>query len=180
MAGSAAAIVRSLLLGEENPEDYGLDLEGILRSAASDALNYLRQALGPNVSDWAWNEAHHVHLSHPAASTGAMKELMNLGPFSCPGGGGVVNNRRPVETPQGFVNASGVSYRLFVDMSDPGKAWAASLAGQSGQPGSDHYADRVQETLSNEYHPLLMDRPEIEREAVHEFTAPSDDQQHGD
>ena len=95
--------------------------------------------------------------------------------FVGPGGGGVVNNRRPIETPQGFVNASGVSYRLFVDMSEPGRAWAASLAGQSGQPGSDHYDDRVQETLRNEYHPLLMDRAEIEREAVHEFVAPADD-----
>ena len=105
---------------------------------------------------------------------------MNLGPFSCPGAGGVVNNRRPVESPQGFVNASGVSYRLFVDMSEQGKAWAASLAGQSGQPGSDHYDDRVLETLSNDYHPLIMDRAEIERESVHEFTAPADDSKQGD
>ena len=175
MAESAGAVVRSLLLGEENPRDYGLDLLDLAKTAASDALSYLRQALGPDISDWGWNRAHHVSLDHPAARTGAMKKLMNRGPFSCPGGGGVVNNRRPIETPQGFVNASGVSYRLFVDMSEPGRAWAASLAGQSGQPGSDHYDDRVQETLRNEYHPLLMDRAEIEREAVHEFIAPADD-----
>jgi penicillin amidase len=75
----------------------------------------------------------------------------------------------------GFVNASGVSHRLFVDMSEPGRAWAAYPAGQSGQPGSDYYNDRVQETLRNEYHPLIMDRAEIERTAVHEFLAPADE-----
>ena len=175
MAVSAAAIVRSLLLGEEDPSDYGLDLWELVKTAASDALIYLRRALGPETADWGWDNAHHVELVHPAANTDAMKKLMNLGPFSCPGGGGAVNNRRPVETPGGFMNASGVSYRLFVDMSEPDRAWAASLAGQSGQPGSDHYSDRVQETLRNEYHPLLMDRSEIEREAVHEFIAPADD-----
>jgi penicillin amidase len=103
-----------------------------------------------------------------------LKELFNLGPFPCPGGGGTVNNRRPVETPTGFDNASGVSYRLFVDMSERGKAWGATLAGQSGQPGSTHYDDRVKETLDNEYHPLLMDRADIESESEHEFIAPAD------
>ena len=67
-----------------------------------------------------------------------------------------------------------MSYRLFVDMSEPGKAWGATLAGQSGQPGSIHYDDRVKETLNNEYHPLLMDREDIDRESEHEFVAPTD------
>jgi acyl-homoserine lactone acylase PvdQ len=85
-----------------------------------------------------------------------------------------VNNRRPVETDSGFENASGVSYRLFVDMSEPNMAWGATLAGQSGQPGSVNYDDRVMETLKNQYHPLLMDKKDISREAVHEFFAPID------
>jgi acyl-homoserine lactone acylase PvdQ len=58
-------------------------------------------------------------------------------------------------------------------MSDPARAWGATLAGQSGQPGSVHYDDRVQETLRNEYHPLLMDREDIEHESEYEFFAPA-------
>jgi len=53
-------------------------------------------------------------------------------------------------------------------------AWGATLAGQSGQPGSVNYDDRVMETLKNQYHPLLMDKKDISREAVHEFFAPKD------
>ena len=108
------------------------------------------------------------------ATTDAMKQLFNLGPFACPGGGGTVNNRRPIETDSGFMNASGVSFRLFVNMSDPGRAWGATLAGQSGQPGSNHYDDRVLETLNNEYHPLLMDKEDIKRESEFQFNAPAD------
>jgi len=174
MADSAGSILRSFITGEENPEEFGLNLEDILVAAASGAFAYLRKTFGSDDSRWAWENSHQVTLVHPFATTNALKELFNLGPFPCPGGGGTVNNRRPVETPTGFDNASGVSYRLFVDMSERGKAWGATLAGQSGQPGSAHYDDRVKETLDNEYHPLLMDRADIERESELEYVAPAD------
>lgn len=174
MADSAGSILRSFIKGEEKPEEFGLNLEDILVDAASGAFAYLRKTFGSDDSQWAWEKSHQVTLVHPFATTARLKELFNLGPFPCPGGGGTVNNRRPVETPTGFDNASGVSYRLFVDMSEPGKAWGATLAGQSGQPGSIHYDDRVKETLNNEYHPLLMDREDIDRESEHEFVAPTD------
>ena len=174
MAGSAGSILRSFILGEENPKEFGLNLEDVLRGAASGAFAYLRKTFGADDSQWAWEKSHQVTLLHPFANTDTLKELFNLGPFPCPGGGGTVNNRRPVETPTGFENASGVSYRLFVDMSERGKAWGATLAGQSGQPGSAHYADRVKESLDNEYHPLLMDKEDIDSESEHEYVAPAD------
>ena len=174
MADSAGSILRSFIRGEENPQNFGLNLEHILVGAASGALGYLQKTFGSDDSQWAWEKSHQVTLVHPFATTDALKGLFNLGPFPCPGGGGTVNNRRPVETPTGYENASGVSYRLFADMSEPGRAWGATLAGQSGQPGSAHYDDRVTETLNNEYHPLLMDREDIYKELEHEYIAPSD------
>ena len=174
MADSAGSILRSFITGEENPEEFGLNLENVFVAATSGAFVYLRKTFGPDDSQWTWDKSHQVTLLHPFATTSALKELFNLGPFPCPGGGGTVNNRRPVETPTGFENASGVSYRLFVDMSEPGKAWGATLAGQSGQPGSAHYADRVKESLDNEYHPLLMDKLDIDKESEHKYVAPAD------
>ena len=174
MAESAGGFVRSLLLGKENPADYEINLKSIVNRAANEAITYLKKTFGPDIENWGWTQAHTVKLVHPAAKTQAMKQLFNLGPFSCPGGGGTVNNRRPVETANGFENASGVSYRLFVDMSEPNIAWGATLAGQSGQPGSVNYDDRVMETLNNQYHPLLMDEKDINKEAAHEFFAPKD------
>ena len=174
MAESAGGFVHSLLTGKENPSDHQINLESMVNKAANEAITYLKKTFGPDIANWAWTQAHTVKLVHPAAKTTAMKQLFNLGPFNCPGGGGTVNNRRPVETASGFENASGVSYRLFVDMSEPNTAWGATLAGQSGQPGSVNYDDRVMETLKNQYHPLLMNKKDITIEAVHEFFAPRD------
>lgn len=173
MADSVGSVARKLILGDGANIKGDIDVAELLSSAASGALSHLRRTLGDDESGWTWDKAHTVRLVHPAARTPMLAELLNLGPFRCPGGGGTVNNRRPVECDEGFENASGVSYRLFVDFSEPGKAWGATLAGQSAQPGSPHYDDRVQETLDNEYHPLLMDPSDISREAEHEFSAPA-------
>ncbi len=173
MADSVGALARELLLGGESPVPDDIDLGGLLSDAANGAIGHLEKTLGEDETGWRWERAHHVRLVHPAARTAPLAELLNRGPFPCPGGGGTVNNRRPVESDDGFVNASGVSYRLFVDFSEPGKAWGATLAGQSGQPGSLHYDVRLQETLTNQYHPLLTDPEEIAEEVEEEFIAPS-------
>ena len=127
----------------------------------------------PTQDNWMWEQAHIVKYEHPLATNEEAMRVFNLGPFSCPGGGGAVNNRRPSETATGFRNTSGVSYRLFVDFAEPATAWGATLTGQSGQPGSPHYADRVEETLTGEYHPLLMDIHDIEEIAEFEFETTS-------
>ena len=145
----------------------------MMEAAAAGAYEYLTSALGPDPDDWAWSRAHSVLYEHPLATNYEAKRVFNLGPFSCPGGSGTVNNRRPTETTSGFRNTSGVSYRLFVDFSEPARAWAATLTGQSGQPGSPHYVDRVEETLTGEYHPLLMDIDDIEEIAEFEFQTTS-------
>ncbi len=175
MADSTGSVARALVLGDEAALDTELDVSALLLEAAVGTLKHLRQTLGEEESGWTWANAHSVRLVHPAARTPMLEKLLNMGPFPCPGGGGTVNNRRPVESENGFTNASGVSYRLFVDFAEPGKAWGATLAGQSAQPGSPHYDDRVQETLDNDYHPLLMDLEEITQEIEHEFSAPAFD-----
>ena len=109
---------------------------------------------------------------HPLSTNAEARRVFDLGPYPCPGGGGTVNNRRPSETASGFRNTSGVSYRLFVDFAEPATAWGATLTGQSGQPGSPHYVDRVEETLTGEYHPLLMDIEDVEEAAEFEFQVP--------
>ena len=79
-----------------------------------------------------WEQAHIVKYEHPLATNEEAMRVLNLGPFSCPGGGGAVNNRRPSETATGFRNTSGVSYRLFVDFAEPAMAWGATSNGTVG------------------------------------------------
>ncbi len=167
-AESPGALPRALLTGE-HPAESDEMRSRLVSQAAIEAHEWLTAALGPDSANWSWARAHTVLYEHPLARSDEARRVFNLGPFPCPGGGGTVNNRRPVETPTGFRNSSGVSYRLFADMSDPNRAWGATLTGQSGQPGSPHYYDRVEESLEGKYHPLLMDRAEVEQSAEFEF-----------
>ena len=171
-AESPGDLARTVLVGDAMP-DFREESRRMMEAAAEGAYEYLAGALGPDQDNWMWEQAHIVKYEHPLATNEEAMRVFNLGPFSCPGGGGAVNNRRPSETATGFRNTSGVSYRLFVDFAEPATAWGATLTGQSGQPGSPHYADRVEETLTGEYHPLLMDIHDIEEIAEFEFETTS-------
>ena len=170
-AESPGDLARAVLLGEAELCSAEESLR-MMRAAAESAYEYLARALGPDPADWKWARAHTVLYEHPLSTNAEARRVFNLGPYSCPGGAGTVNNRRPSETATGFRNTSGVSYRLFVDFAEPATAWGATLTGQSGQPGSPHYVDRVEETLTGEYHPLLMDVEDIEEAAEFEFRTP--------
>jgi penicillin amidase len=118
---------------------------------------------------WEWQSVQSVYYEHPIASNPELARVFNLGPFLCKvGGGGSLNRRAARESPRGFVVAGGVSYRLFVNLAESDTAWGATLAGQSAQPGSPHYADRVSETTSGTHHPLMMDWNAIESAKEHE------------
>ena len=170
-AESPGDLARAVLLGEAAPCSAE-ESSRVMRDAAVSAYDYLASALGPDPDNWNWGRAHSALYEHPLSTNAEAERVFNLGPYSCPGGAGTVNNRRPSETATGFRNTSGVSYRLFVDFAEPATAWGATLTGQSGQPGSPHYVDRVEETLTGEYHPLLMDIEDIEEAAEFEFRAP--------
>jgi penicillin amidase len=57
---------------------------------------------------------------------------------------------------------SGPSMRQITDLGDMGRALGILPAGQSGLPASPHYDDLLPLWLAGEYHPLLMDRKDIE------------------
>ena len=119
---SPGDLCRAVLLGEAMPE-FNEESQRIIREAAVSTYEYLADALGPDPDSWDWARAHSVLYEHPLSNNDEARRVFNLGPYPCPGGAGTVNNRRPVETPTGFRNTSGVSYRLFVDFAEPGKAW---------------------------------------------------------
>ena len=170
-AESPGDLARAVLLGEA-VQCSGEESQGMMRAAAISTYEYLAGAFGADPDNWDWASAHTVLYEHPLSTNTEARRVFNLGPYACPGGAGTVNNRRPSETATGFRNTSGVSYRLFVDFAEPATAWGATLTGQSGQPGSPHYVDRVEETLTGEYHPLLMDIDDIEETAEFEFRTP--------
>ena len=51
--------------------------------------------------------------------------------------------------------------RFVVDLGDLGRSVALKAPGQSGQPGSPHYADHIQAWLGGDYYPMLYHRQDV-------------------
>jgi penicillin amidase len=51
--------------------------------------------------------------------------------------------------------------RFVVDLADLGQSRSLNIPGQSGQPGSPHYADRIEAWFNGDYHPMLYHRQDV-------------------
>jgi penicillin amidase len=155
--GSGVALAARLLEGEPIGWLEGTSLEDEVRAAAAQALEFLN-GLG---TDWAWGKHHTFGLVHPlSAQFPALAEVADVGPRPVSGTGDSVRNAAGSIT-QGFRVVSGAEYRLLVDFAAQPIGVATNTLGQSGQPGSPHFADQLDDWLAGRYHPLLMDREEI-------------------
>jgi penicillin amidase len=55
----------------------------------------------------------------------------------------------------------GPACRFVVDLGNLSRSRSLNAPGQSGQPGSRHYADRIQAWFQGNYHPMLYHREDI-------------------
>lgn len=124
------------------------------------AIAQLRHQHGDDPSAWAWGRLHLAHLRHPL-SNDANTELIDIGPLPAAGTGDTVCNTG-LGKPPAFAADSGVEYRLVVDFAAPDRFLAVQNAGNSGQPGSPHYADQFEPWISGEYHTVHLTRTGVE------------------
>jgi penicillin amidase len=132
-----------------------------LRAALARGLQDLEGWLGPDPATWTWDRLHTIELQHPLGRASlALAPLFNRGPFPLPGHTSTVNKGEFPD--EDFRVKSGPSMRQITDLGDMGRALGILPAGQSGLPASPHYDDLLPLWLAGEYHPLLMDRKDIE------------------
>ncbi len=159
-------------------------------AASRTALQFLRDRIGADVSDWSWGKVHTITLVHPLASAntfasdgqlgsdgpfpvgGPFAEIANIGPSAITGTGDSVRNAAG-RIDHTFQVVSGAEYRLLVDFAaatgpraGSAPARAINSHGQSGQPGSPHFADQFDDWVRGDYHALVMDWTEIERQVT--------------
>jgi penicillin amidase len=108
-----------------------------------------------------WGALHTATFRHPVASA------FDVGPFERPGDANTPNNTR---YDKDFRQVHGASYRHLIDLADWDRALATSAPGQSGQPGSDHYADLAPLWAKGEYFPLAYTPAKVESVAAHRLT----------
>jgi len=158
---SSGVAARLIERGDDDLHWFRGDLRGELVAAAREALQRVRARHGPNPAGWQWGEVHAAHWRHPLSGPGRTE--LDVGPTPVDGGPDTLRNTGAGQP--AFAAAAGAEYRLIVDFAEPAHFLAVQNIGNSGQPGSPHYADQFHAWLAGEYHRVSLRRAEVERDA---------------
>jgi penicillin amidase len=144
-----------------NPE---AERDRVLRGCLQESYDRLAKLEGPDPEKWEWGKLHVVRFRHPLDRAPNAEQLLDLGPMPRQGDENTVGAT-------GFYGSSldqveGASYREIFDLSDWDKAVAINTPGQSGEPGSPHYADLLPLWGQWGYFPMVYSRDAVEKNAT--------------
>jgi len=164
----------SWLLGlmREAPADWfaGRSWPEVMEQSLEEAVAALRRQLGEDMSRWTWGRVHYASFEHVLGKVRALRPLFNRGPVPVGGDMNTVAQASYVGSRPFAVYSYTASYRQIIDLSDLNRSVAILPGGQSGHPASRHYSDMIDAWQRLEYHPLLFDRGEIERQTAGKLT----------
>jgi len=125
-----------------------------IESAWLDALAWLTDRLGPDMTSWNWGRLHLLQQKHPLSDRGDLGQLLDRGGVPVRGDMQTVCNSGQAAD---FSAPTGAGYRMIADLADPqGTLWAIDAGSESGVPGSRHYDDQLSAWVRGEYHPLRL------------------------
>ena len=137
----------------------------LVRKTFAAAVARTQKLLSDDPKAWSWGKLHTMTFEHPLASFGpAYAQAFNLGPVPRPGDGNAPNNTRHDDN---FRQIHGASYRQVFDLADWDHGLVTSTPGQSGQPGSPHYADLLPLWAEGKYFPLAFSQTKVEEVTLH-------------
>jgi penicillin G amidase len=131
--------------------------EAVLAASLAEAVKQLEKDLGPDRGTWIWGRLHRIEFRHPLNQKG-----WNRGPLARPGDANTVN----ATSGTGFRQTNGASYRQILDLSDWDRSAMTNVPGESGDPGSAHYSDLLDDWSAGRYHPMPYSRAAVERAAT--------------
>jgi penicillin amidase len=150
----------------ENPERtwFGehpaVERDRLLLQTLAAAVVKVKALLGDDPAGWSWGKLHVTVFRHPLSTLGpAYAKAFDLGPVPRAGDGSTPN---AASYNAKFEQVGGASYRQVFDLADWDRAVATSTPGQSGQPGSPHYADLLPLWAEGKYFPLAFSRARVE------------------
>ncbi len=148
--------------------------DDIVRRSFAEACDLLGKRFGDVPHEWTWGRLHTVTFDHPMGAVKPLDLIFNRGPLPSRGSGSTVNaagfdysafaeDPVPAEIGEVFAVQGGVSQRLIVDLSHFSNSLSIHTTGQVGIPFHKHYGDMITSWQGVEYHPLLWEKGEIER-----------------
>ena len=137
----------------------------IVQKSFKNAIAFLENQLGDDVSSWSWSKVISVEHGHPLAAGGeTLRSIFNVGPFAMDGGNSVINNQIFTLNETGIYTVkAGPSTRRIIDFSDVENSVSILPTGQSGNVFSKHYKDQAQKYLNGEFVKMILNKDEIER-----------------
>lgn len=159
------ALIAGLLDTPDSPLFRERSRDALMLQSLREAVEFLRWQLGPEMDDWRWGDLHQLTFAHPLGQIKPLDKLFNRGP--CPIGG----DETTVWAASAYYHSLdsepmvGPVCRFVVDLGDLSRSRSLNVPGQSGQPGSRHYADRIQAWFEGDYYPLLYRRQDVVAQA---------------
>lgn len=174
---------RSLLQILKKPESVWFDdiktnkrekREEILRESLADALSYLEENFGSDLTNWQWGRMHKVTFKHSfSGNFSLLDKYINIGPFEVGGDGTTINNTeypfaKSIEEfsmfrHNEFDNVLGPSMRYVYDFANPEEFYLILTTGQSGNVMSDNYKDQAPLWLRGKYMKIRTDEESIRK-----------------
>jgi penicillin G amidase len=159
-SGAAARLIEQ---GDDDLHWFTGDLCSELEAVAREVVERVRARHGSDPLQWQWGKVHQVQWRHPLSRPGQTQ--FDIGPAAVDGGADTLRNTGAGQP--AFAAAGGAEYRLIVDFAEPERFLAVQNVGNSGEPGSPHYADQFDAWLVGEYHVVSLNRSDVERDAEH-------------
>ncbi|HXM98501.1 MAG TPA: penicillin acylase family protein [Candidatus Dormibacteraeota bacterium] len=115
------------------PSEYK-SYDELLMSAADQAVATIAsETKSERPEDWSWKRVNALNMMHPLGRAGLLKRLLSMGDQPQSG---------TEYSPRAASSDHGPSQRFVADFADWDNSIMLIPAGQSGQPGSEHYTDQ--------------------------------------
>ncbi len=133
----------------------------ILRAAFEDAVGVARERYGDDPAAWKWGTVRPFVLQHPFGGKGGiLGSVFNADALAGTGAPETVFKNQYLRSDRARMHVmAGPSLRFAADLSDLHKSRFSLAGGESGWPGSPHYADLTQEWMEGKTR-ALSPRPE--------------------
>lgn len=175
--GDLEAAVRRLLPDEALASDARTDLlligslgagsaalNTIIASSLRDAVVETTALLGKERTAWRWGDLHRAMPAHPLAAMlipdPAWSNWPRMQPVERGGSGDTVCS---TAYDADFVQTSGASFRIVVDVGNWDQSVVMNAPGQSGRPGDPHWDDLYTTWAAGGSFPLLYSRALVEQ-----------------